>query len=264
MAGFNITDLLNEETLRNARQDRKKIHYSKLIPNPKNTYSITGIDDLADSIEDSGLLQNLVVKPEGQDQYMIISGHRRWNAIKKIVEERGNSTYAQVDCLILPKDEDELQSLLKLHTTNLLARSLTEYEKMQAIQELETIYAQLAEKGMKPKGKVRDLIADQVDLKPTQVQKYMSISKKADQETLTNLKEGNITLEEAYQSTKNKPSKNNTEKPKEEKDMVKNICHKIRQLRIAAEEINEQNNKFLPLLELCHKMESFLIENGCQ
>lgn len=69
----------------------QKISYDKLISHEKNIYHILPADseDLADSIEDSGLLQNLVVKPLDDGTYKIIAGHRHWNAIKLLVEKRG-------------------------------------------------------------------------------------------------------------------------------------------------------------------------------
>lgn len=256
---FNIKNLLNEESLKGVKNDRKKIHYTNLVPNPKNTYSISDIEELADSIEDSGLLQNLVVKPNEDDTYTIVSGHRRWNATKLLAEERGKKEFAELECLVLPKDEDELQTLLKLHTTNLLARSISEYEKMQAIKELEDIYSQLAEKGLKPKGKIRDLIAEQVDLKPTQVQKYMSIAKKADEETLSELEEGTITVEQAYkQAVSEKEDNSSEDTPSQQKapqDMNKAIKKRIKALRVLLEDTDE-----LELLEYVHKMESIMLE----
>lgn len=204
--GFDIKNLLNEETLsKQSKVERKKIAYDKLIPNPKNeTYSIENIDDLADSIEDSGLLQNLVVKPIlGTDTYSIVVGHRRREAIKMIVEERGNEDFRMVDCLIIPQDEDELLTELKLHTSNLESRELTPYEKMNAISELKRIYADLKANGtIKIKGRVRDIIADSVNLKPTQVQKYMSINESASDETKEALKKGDISAEDAYKQVK--------------------------------------------------------------
>lgn len=201
-SGFCISSLLNAETLdKKVSFERKKIEYDKLIPNPKNdTYSIENIDELADSIEDSGLLQNLVVKQiPGTDTYSIIVGHRRREAIRKIVEERGNEDFRMVDCYVIPKDEDELMTELKLHTSNLESRELSPFEKMSAVSELKRIYAELKASGkMNIKGRVRDIIANDMGLKTTQVQKYMSIDENATDETKEALKNGDITTEEAY------------------------------------------------------------------
>ncbi|MDU2156344.1 ParB/RepB/Spo0J family partition protein [Clostridium sp.] len=204
---FNIKNLLNEESIKQASSTSniQKIDYQKLIPNEHNIYHIDekDIQDLADDIEDNGLLQNLVVKPLEDGNYLLVAGHKRYNAIKELVENRGLDKFSSIYCYILDKNESEEETLLKLHTTNLLARDITEYEMMEAIKTLKDIYQKLAEQGKKPKGKVRDLISEQVNLGTTQVQKYMTIADKATEETLQDLKEQNITIEEAYKQTKN-------------------------------------------------------------
>lgn len=204
---FNIKNLLNEESIKQASSTSniQKIDYQKLIPNEHNIYHIDekDIQDLADDIEDNGLLQNLVVKPLEDGNYLLVAGHKRYNAIKELVENRDLDKFSSIYCYILDKNESEEETLLKLHTTNLLARDITEYEMMEAIKTLKDIYQKLAEQGKKPKGKVRDLISKQVNLGTTQVQKYMTIADKATEETLQDLKEQNITIEEAYKQTKN-------------------------------------------------------------
>ena len=204
---FDIKNLLNEESIKQASSTSniQKIDYQKLIPNEHNIYHIDekDIQDLADDIEDNGLLQNLVVKPLEDGNYLLVAGHKRYNAIKELVENRGLDKFSSIYCYILDKNESEEETLLKLHTTNLLSRDITEYEMMEAIKTLKDIYQKLAEQGKKPKGKVRDLISEQVNLGSTQVQKYMTIADKASDETLEALKEQNITVEEAYKQTKN-------------------------------------------------------------
>lgn len=204
---FNIKNLLNEESIKQASSTSniQKIDYQKLIPNEHNIYHIDekDIQDLADDIEDNGLLQNLVVKPLEDGNYLLVAGHKRYNAIKELVENRDLNQFSSVSCLVLDKNESEEETLLKLHTTNLLARDITEYEMMKAIKTLKEVYQKLAEQGKKPKGKIRDLISEQVNLGSTQVQKYITIADKASEETLQELKEQNITVEEAYKQTKN-------------------------------------------------------------
>ena len=53
-----------------------------LKPHPLNAeiYQLSGIEDLAESIEQVGLLEPLVVNTENQ----VISGHRRLQAIKQL------------------------------------------------------------------------------------------------------------------------------------------------------------------------------------
>jgi thiaminase (transcriptional activator TenA) len=58
--------------------------------NPRNTMDRNGLEGLAASIRNDGLLQNLVVRPvKGKGQhYRIVSGERRYRALK-LLEERG-------------------------------------------------------------------------------------------------------------------------------------------------------------------------------
>ena len=59
-----------------------------VIPNPKNKYEVTNIDELADNIAVYGLLQPLLVKGPFPDKtYMLLGGERRWTAIKKVMAE---------------------------------------------------------------------------------------------------------------------------------------------------------------------------------
>ena len=59
-----------------------------VVPNPKNKYEVTNIDELADNIAVYGLLQPLLVKGPFPDKtYMLLGGERRWTAIKKVMAE---------------------------------------------------------------------------------------------------------------------------------------------------------------------------------
>ncbi|MCL1999687.1 MAG: ParB N-terminal domain-containing protein [Turicibacter sp.] len=74
---------LNKSSLAETRHYQpsiKQIERQKIVPNPLNFYNTDDITDIKASIKASGLLQNLVVQPHGE-QYMLISGHRRFKAI---------------------------------------------------------------------------------------------------------------------------------------------------------------------------------------
>ena len=60
--------------------------------NPRTAFDPATLDGLAASIKADGLLQNLVVAPaRGKNRYRIISGERRFRALK-LLEERGDIT----------------------------------------------------------------------------------------------------------------------------------------------------------------------------
>ena len=66
------------------------VQFSTLLPpkdNPRRTLDASLIVGLAQSIRTDGLLQNLVVRPEGEGTYRIVSGKRRYLALKQLKKE---------------------------------------------------------------------------------------------------------------------------------------------------------------------------------
>ena len=64
---------------------------SKLVPSPDNvrkTDRLSGIEQLAASIEAHGLLQNLQVKPNSKGQFEVAAGGRRLAALKLIAKQK--------------------------------------------------------------------------------------------------------------------------------------------------------------------------------
>ena len=55
--------------------------------NVRRYFSATAICDLADSIAEYGMLENLVVR-EGRDCVFIVAGERRWRALHELVERK--------------------------------------------------------------------------------------------------------------------------------------------------------------------------------
>jgi ParB family chromosome partitioning protein len=61
----------------------KIIPINQIIPNteqPRKEFSADGIDELAASIREKGVLQPVIVKKNGSDQYMLVCGERRLRA----------------------------------------------------------------------------------------------------------------------------------------------------------------------------------------
>ena len=216
---FDILEMLNQESLNQATQSRRTIHISKLIPHERNTYSMVEIPELADTIEDFGLMHEILVKPIGDGTFTIVSGERRYRAVKLLVEERGRTDLEEVDCGVLSGDEDPIITELKLHFANTSARELSEYDKLQAVESYRRLIAEAKEKGITIKGTIKALVAGQMGMGETQAGKYLSISNKADEEIKEALKKGEITVEKAYAETqeKDKDKKASTKKSKKTK-----------------------------------------------
>lgn len=218
---FNIMNYLSVESLKSANQDRKKIHYKKLIGHEKNHYAMDNIKELADTIENFGILQDLSVKPLDNGMYSIVAGHRRHEAVKMLVEERGLTKFEFVDCVLTDPDENETITQIKLHITNTTARELSDYDKMVAISELKRLFNEAREQGIEIKGKLRELIAKEIGLGTTQVQKYLSIAENASEDIIQGIKEESITIEDAYKTVKNKKTEENRREQVSANDTLK-------------------------------------------
>ena len=208
--GISFTDILRTQIAEPSAPNSRSIHYKSLVEHESSHYLRTGIEALADSIGDLGLLQDLLVKKGYDNKYVIVAGHRRYLAIKMLVEDRGRKDLERINCCVLEEEEDSVITELKLHATNMTTRELSENEKMLAIASMKSLIVKARARGYKIKGKVRDLIGQSVNLRSTQVQKYLTISEQASPEVKEALARGEMTVENAYKTTR----------PEEQQDMA--------------------------------------------
>lgn len=182
---FNL-GLPNEESAKEKEQTFRieKLSIDSIIPNKKNEYSVQGIEELKFSILHNGLKQNLEVKDNGNGTYSLISGERRYTALKSLFDE-GNEQFRLVPCLItdiskgssfldkngneiLTNDDKEMWSII---TTNSEGRQYTDADRAFQVRELKKIYTKLANNGVKLPGKMSQLIADELQISETNVKR---------------------------------------------------------------------------------------------
>jgi ParB family chromosome partitioning protein len=111
----------------------REIELARIRPNPAQPrvqFNEEALDELADSIRERGVLQPILLRPDGED-YMIIAGERRWraaqrarlHAIPAIVREIDESTTAELALIeniqrqdLNPLEEAEgYRQLIKTH-----------------------------------------------------------------------------------------------------------------------------------------------------
>lgn len=147
------------------------IDIDKIEPSSKNFYEIKGIDELATDIKLNGLNHNLVVRSIGNDKFEIISGERRYTALKKLVSE-GENDFKYVRCLV--KDNlNDVDSEIILIQANAQTRELSEYEKIKQVERLNELYKEKKSKG-EPVGKIRERISKDLNISEAQVQRLSS------------------------------------------------------------------------------------------
>ena len=197
--------LFNKASLDMAQANKKfmtkQIPIEDIIPNDKNEYHTDNIDELALSIANIGLQQNLVVREDGE-KYRLITGHRRLLALRQLMEQ-GNQEYKTAPCIILDIDSidlpisNELKELYALTTTNAEARVLTDSEIIMQIRNLKSIYSSMADKGINLSGRQRDLIANDLGISSAQVGKYEYTDRNLVPEFKEELNKGTISMNTA-------------------------------------------------------------------
>lgn len=199
-----IGDVFKEETKKaGARPTRatKWIHYSKIKDN-QNQYRRGGTDeeqkhyrkqveDLAMLITASGaVLQNLLVKKIGTDEYEMIAGHHRRDACKKLVEEDGLEDYALLPCNI--ETVSEAREEFDLYATNIFPEK-SEYEKMHELERMKHLIETYPEEFPDlQKGRMVDRLAAQMKMSKTTVGEYLTISKNLEEEGKEQLRTGEL------------------------------------------------------------------------
>ncbi len=187
---FDFGSVLNANTISQNTNHTLNIKFEKVIPNKQNFYSQENIDDLIESIEDCGVLHNFVVVDNQDGNYTLLSGHRRYNAVSKI-REKDNTKFTTIPCKVEKIDEN-LQQLYLISANK--QRQKSDYEIMEEIKILKDVYGKLKADGVKIVGKVRDVIADEVGISSTQVQRFQSVEKNLSDEVKKEMKEKNLSL----------------------------------------------------------------------
>jgi len=208
MAKFSLNDLLNSKS--KASESNAEIEeptgesknfkvvwlsVHDLEPSADNFYSVEDVEDLKDSIELFGIQQNLVVKPIiGSTKYKVIAGHRRRIASIKLVEE-GKTQFKLVPCRI-ESSSDEIKERILLIYTNSTTRQLSDWEKVEQLSQLKGLLKEYKKEHELP-GRVRDLLAEALNVSATQVGRIESINDNLTSEFKEELKKDNISFSAA-------------------------------------------------------------------
>lgn len=198
-----VTDMLG------VKERRKNIYYKDIYIGEWKKYDIDQqeVIDLANSIATIGLEQNLVVKEtEDENKFVVVTGHKRLTAINYIfdnnieVNDDVLSTIKNPACVVIEKEEPELVTQIRMHETNQHARagfSFSEIEDYyQTIEEARKI--KLKVNGREIVGKTRDILRINYGFGDTTARKYVKAFKDGSEELKQKLRDGEISINEAY------------------------------------------------------------------
>lgn len=212
--GWNVMDALNNKTKAAAEDNKTKARFrtkdiaiKQMYSNYKNFYSIPDIEQLAQDILAVGLLENLTVvhDPCDRGEYRIIAGERRWRALTLLVE-KGYEEFSIASCQIkTPAEEHE--EMIQLIIANTY-RNKTVADILEEQKTLEETLKYMKENGLTlhgyklDSGRLRDVIANMMQVSSTKIGQIESINKKLIPEFTEELKEGRLTFSAAYEISK--------------------------------------------------------------
>ena len=158
------------------RREVRDIELARIRGNEGNFYSVEGVDELADSIALNGLLQPLLVVPDGEGSYRLISGHRRCKALRQLREETGDGRWDRAPCIVLPDPRDKDREELMLIHANSTGRVLSGAELQTQAARLREILCRMREAGVELPGRVRDMVAEQLQVSASRIARLDAIS----------------------------------------------------------------------------------------
>jgi ParB family transcriptional regulator, chromosome partitioning protein len=147
-----------EPAEKNDNEEVLQIPVQQIIPNrfqPRTVFIDERIEELSQTIEAHGIIQPIVVRSIGENQYELIAGERRWRAVQKLGWEK-------IPAIIKEMDDSQTASVALIE--NLQREELTAIEEAMAYAKLLDLHG-LTQEGLAQKlGKGQSTIANKLRL----------------------------------------------------------------------------------------------------
>lgn len=157
------------------RETIEYIALDKIDPDPNNFYSLSGLDELAASIETVGLQQPLRVRDGEDGHVVVISGHRRRAACMLIADGGSDMFKDGVPCIRELRSGSSSLQELRLIYANSSTRVLTSAEISRQAERVEALLYQLKEEGYEFPGRMRDHVAQACNVSKTKLARLHAI-----------------------------------------------------------------------------------------
>jgi len=145
-----------EELARSYRSIGRVIPIEKIAPNPEQPrVEIGDLSELTGSIQQNGVLEPLLVKPNGDGTWMIIAGERRWRAANL-------AGLTEVPCIEFDIDEKTIAEIALIE--NLQRKDLTIWEEADGLAFLSEKFGYTHEEIAKKIGKSRTTVTESMTL----------------------------------------------------------------------------------------------------
>ncbi|EPY00923.1 ParB/RepB/Spo0J family partition protein [Magnetospirillum fulvum] len=165
--------------------------------NPRKTFNATALDELASSIAENGLLQNIVVRTADQGRYRIVAGERRWRALT-LLAERGqwDATAPLIPAKVVEADDAEHLALAVLE--NLQRQDINPMEEAEG-------FAQLI--ALDPARYTPRAIADKIGCSARHVQQRLALVERLAPEVQSAVRSGLVKFTQARVLTMASPER---------------------------------------------------------
>lgn len=178
---FEMGDYLKTlaQPVSNSDTGREQIEYidvDLLDGDPGNFYELRDLDSLADNIATVGLQQPIRVRDGENGHVVIVSGHRRTAAIRKLVEE-GRTDLREVPCIRERGEASPALQELRLIYANSSTRDLSSAEISRQAEKVRELLYQLQEEGYEFPGRMRDHVAEACKISRTKLARLEKIQK---------------------------------------------------------------------------------------
>ena len=137
------------------------------------------------------MIENLSVSKLDTDEYKIIAGHKRCQACKLLVEERGLKEFAFLPCIV--NNVSAVQESFRVMASNGY-HTKKPYELMHEITEMEKLLREHPEEfpPSLQKGRMVERLSKKMGIARATVQEYQQISRNLLPEAMEKFKEGEI------------------------------------------------------------------------
>ena len=174
---FNLADVLKD--VPDSGTGREQIEYialSQLDSDANNFYQLSKVDELAANIQLCGLQQPIRVRrnPGDGSRYTIVSGHRRRAAVELLAAEEPER-WSEVPCIVEADEASPALQQLRLIFANSSTRTMTPAEVSEQAVRVEKLLYELKEEGYDFPGRMRDHVAQAVNVSKSKLSRLKVI-----------------------------------------------------------------------------------------
>lgn len=195
--GFDLAALARQN-LGDAAAARSELDAMRYIPAPlisanaANFYEMSDLEELAASIELTGLLHPIIVRPDGDGAYRLIDGERRFRAMTEVLGR------TEVPAIVRVPVNDVIEELMLIEA-NRTQRKMTAADLSKQAERYTELLAQLRDAGVEIPGRLRDRVAEAMQVSSTKLARLHAIRQNLEPGLLSMFDDGDLSESVAYE-----------------------------------------------------------------